>query len=554
MGLRVAVANGNWSNPATWNGGLKPAAGDVVASNNFTVTIDQNINVDTLTNAAQSIVDAVPDMTSNTSPSGIVSASDIPNPTTNDAFRAFDNSLSTWWSGGAVNISNPRWISYQFPNAIPINQYVIQGVNNGNEQGPKDWEFQGWNGSNWVTLHTVAGHNSNNYTSPLIGNSTAYLSYRLLITASLSTSIGVVNIILYETGTTSPAVAGGGFVLNNGVTVTCTNSVNGFNSGSNSINGLIVFSLNTGQSATLIGNAQVTILSNARVVYFNGTGTLNWVGNWESVGSGLNSEAIFINAGTNGGIVNFTGNMTINSSSIRPVININKIFTFNMTGDIDFLQSSGNNISGSPFAINTSFTFNIVGAIYGGRAAVINTTQVINFNQTGIMIARVNNANVSSVVFSSTNASSIHIMTGPFISDVYGTMPMLVVRMHYRRTIGSYFEFRDETTNGALPPATAAPAARLVSPDTVVDAPIPANVRNGVSYALGTLTGTLKVPSPNSVAFGVPTDNTTGLAVLTPEDVWNAQTSTMNTAGSIGNRLKNTATVDSTGDQLTSLL
>jgi hypothetical protein len=46
-----------------------------------------------------------------------------------------------------------------------------------------------------------------------------------------------------------------------------------------------------------------------------------------------------------------------------------------------------------------------------------------------------------------------------------------------------------------------------------------ADVRSGVSYALGGLTGTAVIPSPSSVAYGVNVDATTGTAVLTPSAV-----------------------------------
>jgi hypothetical protein len=122
--------------------------------------------------------------------------------------------------------------------------------------------------------------------------------------------------------------------------------------------------------------------------------------------------------------------------------------------------------------------------------------------------------------------------------------------MHYKRTLGSYYEFRDNSTNGALPPAGPAPATRLVSPDTVVDAPSPNNVRQGIVYALGSQTGIMKVPSPSNVRLGVPVDNTVGEAVLSPEDIWNHLKSNITTAGSIGERLKNVSTTDITGAQL----
>jgi hypothetical protein len=58
--------------------------------------------------------------------------------------------------------------------------------------------------------------------------------------------------------------------------------------------------------------------------------------------------------------------------------------------------------------------------------------------------------------------------------------------------------------------------------------PIAANVRSGVSYGGGNLTGTCAVPAASSVAFGVPVDNTTGTAILTGSAVatavWGAAT------------------------------
>ena len=44
MAVRFAVASGNWSNPAIWDNGAVPVAGDDVYANGFNVTINQNIN------------------------------------------------------------------------------------------------------------------------------------------------------------------------------------------------------------------------------------------------------------------------------------------------------------------------------------------------------------------------------------------------------------------------------------------------------------------------------------------------------------------------------
>jgi hypothetical protein len=98
----------------------------------------------------------------------------------------------------------------------------------------------------------------------------------------------------------------------------------------------------------------------------------------------------------------------------------------------------------------------------------------------------------------------------------------------------------------------------MVSPNTLGGAPGPEDVRDGVVYALESLVGTLKVPLPTQVSIGVPTDDTVGTAILNADDVkdaiWNVPTSELNVEYSIGKRLKNVATVESTGEQITALM
>jgi len=52
MAIRYAVATGNWSNTATWDGGTLPTSSDDVFSNNFIVTVDQDITVISLRNTS----------------------------------------------------------------------------------------------------------------------------------------------------------------------------------------------------------------------------------------------------------------------------------------------------------------------------------------------------------------------------------------------------------------------------------------------------------------------------------------------------------------------
>ena len=55
MALRYAVANGNWSNTATWNGGTLPTSSDDVFSNGFTVTIDGIFTVLSIRNTLNAV-------------------------------------------------------------------------------------------------------------------------------------------------------------------------------------------------------------------------------------------------------------------------------------------------------------------------------------------------------------------------------------------------------------------------------------------------------------------------------------------------------------------
>jgi hypothetical protein len=577
MALRAAVASGNWSSTATWNGGVVPTVGDVVASNNFTVTIDVNINVDSITNAAQGIVGMVPNMTSNTTPSGIVTSSD----NSSLAFTAFGGDFSSIWDPvGAA------WIAYEFPVAKAINQYTVALF----DASVQSWTFEGWTGSAWVIVQTVT-NSSSQYNSPLLGNSTAYIKYRLNYTSDPGR---VHTIQFYEYLGTSPAIAGGTFILNSGITVTLTGTTS-ISQGSVTV---LTVPVTTGNTSTLIGNNFVRAnVSNQPLILLSGAGTFNVTGTIAATSA--NSPGITI-TGVNS-TLNYTGSINAGTGVSSHGISTDVVCTINLVG----IATGGFNSNGPVgLRFNSAGVFTLVGSAVGGfygnhyGVYLNNTTATItgdlyggngydgssvglqadnnaNITMTGVMYGRLSSAfrsssniylnhygtinctglagivgSQSNVAISSTGAGAIHILTGPFISSPTGIQPLYVSRMHYRRTMGSYFEFRDNSTNGALPPAASAPATRLVSPDTIADSPIPANVRQGTSYAAGSQTGTMIVPSPSNVANNVPVDNTVGTAVLDPNAIWAVPLTSINTLNSIGRRVKNAATVETTGAQI----
>ena len=541
MALRAAVATGNWSNPATWNGGVLPNPGDVVASNNFTITIDQNINVDILTNTAQSIVTAVPFMTSNTTPSGIVTGLGG-----TSAFVTFDGSTS---QNSFTNSYVGDFFGYEFssPKAIDMFQFVLGGATTANIS------FQAWNGSSWITLYTAAIAGVNAFTSPPIGNSIAYIKYRFLININTSGVMQMRETYLFEYLGTSSAVAGGGFVLSDGVSVVTTSSTDGFlqNVGST------LFTYAGSTSVNLSGKISTYLGYVASIYYLvnhTGSGTLNFIG--DLILHGRNFYATFNLTGA--GTLNYTGNITIpfNQSEIRSrFLNlVGALSTAYVTGNINTVT----NITANSYAVFGTLN----GKLYITGSLLMGLTPIISSSESSLLsiIGPISKDNVigtiveGSAAVNRSSATAINLFSGPFICSRYGTMPIVCVRMHLIPTTSSYFEFRDETTNGAVSPGAIAPATQLVSPATLISNLATSDVRFGIVYALGTLTGTLRMPVANQVTFGIPVDATSGNAVLTAASVWDYLVSNITTADSIGMRLKNVATPQTTGEQLEAFL
>lgn len=129
----------------------------------------------------------IPKMTSNTAPTGIASASTEWD-NQHKAFRAFNHADELY--GWATNGTTSGWISYEFESSKVINKYTVlprasfpETIN----EAPKDWTFEGWDGSTWIVLDTRA--NIGSWVSGakkefVFDNSIAYKIYRMNITAN----------------------------------------------------------------------------------------------------------------------------------------------------------------------------------------------------------------------------------------------------------------------------------------------------------------------------------------------------------------------------------
>ncbi|MFE8602782.1 SBBP repeat-containing protein [Archangium violaceum] len=135
----------------------------------------------------------VPTMTSAYTPAGTVTRSGVYD-ASYEAWLAFDASLGSMWISAVTQ--TPAWIAYEFSDGPKkVNKYALHYVNgNITTRAPKNWTFEGWNGSAWVVLDTRtnqtgwAGHERREFT---LASPATYAKYRLNVTDDNDSRAGV---------------------------------------------------------------------------------------------------------------------------------------------------------------------------------------------------------------------------------------------------------------------------------------------------------------------------------------------------------------------------
>jgi hypothetical protein len=348
------------------------------------------------------------------------------------------------------------------------------------------------------------------------------------ITVNVSTTVETV-----RSDNANSATAGGSFTLSNGVTLTA-NCVAG-----SSASACVQYSGTTGNSANIVGNVTAGSAGNAHGAANASTGTLNITGN---ATGGTVGFAIGAN-NTSTGILDITGNVTGGSVADARGARNQSTGTLNITGN-----ATGGSVASAFGATNdTTGTLTLTGS-----AIASNTSIGVNNVSTGILsvIRAVGNSwgiGAAGGVNSAVGLSSAVVGSDTRAEELeYGA--------NGQAPTSGAVRIVNKTNNKCLVDLTTGVIKTLADPSDGTGQANEADVRSGTSYALGNKTGTCAVPAAGSVALGAAVDNTTGTAVLTPAAVWDALTSTMTTSGSIGARLKNAATLDSTGQQLADAL
>ena len=570
-----AIANGNWSNLAIWqddslgyfaNSTVLPTTADDVYANNFTVTIDGTRNAFTIRNTAFTPPTnlgamSIPQMTSNTTPSGAAAASSVNGGQA--AWQAFDRNTGTVWQSISVNAA---WLSYNFPTGRIIKRYGFFSFSN-NANNPRTWTFEGSNnGSTWVVLDTqtnfVTG-TSTFFSFDISANTTSYTFYRINITAvqTLGQQPVIVELEMSEvTNLYGGIVAGGGFTFANGGNLTCsapTNSV--FNRAVGSVY-CLTFDLPSGQSATFNGSVNsVPNLINGRSILVQNTGTFNMVGDYGIAGGSTNNTGRYTIVIGGATIVNLIGNIT-NSHSVTNN-NTASTLIFGTTANNSILNMTGN-VSGSNgntllanyngIYVDSNATINLTGNI------TTNTTPSIFFNTTGTLnlIGNVTGGTAFPAVFNQNTPCTIDILgtttsgSGyPAIQGLLTTFVKVRGNVIHTDTYAAIYAGRvvidDNVTSWQFKDSTNTVTRTLYTPGVALGNPATSNVRNGVTYGPALeLTGTLVVANPSNVLLGVPTDNTTGTYSTTPALIANEiftkllSSTDFNTSGSFGKLVK----------------
>lgn len=471
-------------------------------------------------------------------------------------------------------------------------------------------------GTTWVTLHTINVSALASYVSPSLNTTTAYTHYRLVILGHRSGTIGhLISFEMFDPNTSTDGGNNGGLLTFDsgnigGLTLTCTDPVVGLFGGSN----ITAFANYAGsKSFTLIShitrNHGFGVTSSQSLINHSGTGTLNVLGtvrgNYAIFNNifDVNQPRFYVpfqiantraltSSSASGGTTNLVGDVEIDTLSISalPAFSFSN-HNFNQTGDWIHVYTGGSgNLINSFFANNCNINFTGSVNVRLGRANTPTTAYddsmftfsncQVNFtgDWIGVYNGGANNVRQDSklswtwngftktinwigkietqgegYVFETLGGDGVMI-SGPVVSSPYAHFPITGLRRinWIQNSVNTYIQFRNNQFMFNQPSLTPSGTFNLVSPDTLADLPDDDDVRLGTVYGAGSFQGTLAVPPANRVSTGVPVDNTVGTGTITAQDVWDHLTTNMTTPNSIGERLKNAATVDTTGSQIAS--
>ena len=598
MAVRFAVASGNWSNPAIWDNGAVPVAGDDVYANGFNITIDQNINVFRITNQISPVrvpALATPAMTSNTTPAGTGSVFSGGAGGNAPAWQAFDQTDSLFWQS---NVANTGIIGYQFTIGKIIKQYAFYSWST-NTFNPTAWTFQGSNdGVSYTTLETVTGFVpviNTWYVRNVSSNTTAYTYYRMNITAVQTAGNAPVIRELQmseSTGSVYGSIASGSFISTNNIQISAS-ATYGIYAGTGGVAGnnigcfIITGSHFVGITGSVLGGTGTgAVGQNKHGITITNGGTGSIIGNIyggqvQNLSTSANNYGIFIISGSvtvTGSLIGGTSNECValsilnGTASISGTLQLNGfaspmiigagVAQVNFTGTSSPIQAGGPysnvtamkvtgnntgviNYNGPVIAANVpgirltagTMTLNVTGSVYSAGLNNTVDSAIISSVASTINVSGSITAATSTPAIQSTSTSGLVRVTGPLISQ--NNWPAVYSpKIQLFSTSTPTYEFQTDTFNRDVIFYDAAYTSSL---------PTQTNVRSGSFYGgSNEFSGSMAVPSASNVRYGVLVDNVTGSATLTPQDIFDYAVSSLTVSNTIGARLQNISTTQIT--------
>jgi len=468
MATITSTQSGNFSDAATWAGGVVPGASDdAVAATGHTVAIDVDVTVLSVTQAG-------------------TGKFTLGNGRTLTANVIVGD--GTYTSGGTVEVTATTFATI-----------------NGSVSGPS-------NTTNFVTGVVITGSGAltiNGNITGAPGNATAgtaavYSNQSCTLTVNGNVTGGTAFASSFKWGI---------FIAEGGETANVT--VNGNCTGGTNIQARCLTVEGRSASITVTGNLSAGLSSVSFATHvINASGdfaTINVTGN---ITNGIGNNSTCIVAAGFAPAINVIGNIDmlygpsgasygIQADGGAPTINVVGSVTGPPVGNLHAgILANGQNAT-------VSITGDVTGGL-GTNCHAISGAGGIKITTIGT----ISGSGTNSFGISAPNTTNAIIHTGNLISSSQGCVPVYsrTFRLGTPNSGTTQYANSDNFPNG--------PAILRISPDLDAGTPAAEDVRFNTSYGFNNeLTGQLRIPPANAVSAGVAVDDTTGTAALRPEDL-----------------------------------